>query len=285
VILGPERAPRALWLLLPAAALYGVALLAPLGVTLAYSVAKFDGGVTSFGLHADNYRAVLGGGAYLAIFLNTVRLAVIITAVCLVAGMVIALAIRRATRAARLLLIVMIASPLLTSVIVRNVAWLLVLGRSGMINDLLRRAGVITQPLPLMYNEFGVVLGVVHAYLTFMVLPIYGSLRAIDRSIEESAASLGASRMTVFRRVTLPLALPGVVAGCSIVFILSLGIFITPAILGGGFVVTMPMSITRLVRDDYNFPEAAALSVVLLAVILAVIATAGLVRRRWRQIV
>ena len=274
---------KALWLLSPAVVLYGVALLTPLGVTLAYSVAKFDGGVTSFGLYPNNFRAVLGGGAYLAIFLNTIRLAIIITAVCLVAGMVIALAIRRATRAARLLLIVMIASPLLTSVIVRNVSWLLILGRTGMINDLLRRAGVITQPLPLMYNEFGVVLGVVHAYLTFMVLPIYGSLRAIDRSVEESAASLGASRLTVFRRVTLPLALPGVAAGCSIVFILSLGIFITPAILGGGFVVTMPMSITRLVRDDYNFPEAAALSVVLLGVILVVIAAGGLLRRRWRQ--
>lgn len=283
MILGPENARKALWLLSPAVLLYGVALLAPLGVTLAFSVAKFDGGVTSFGLYADNYRAVLGDGAYLAIFLNTIRLAVIITVVCLVAGMAIALAIRRATRAARLLMIVVVASPLLTSVIVRNVSWLLILGRSGMINDLLRRAGVITQPLPLMYNEFGVVLGVVHAYLTFMVLPIYGSLRAIDRSLEESAASLGASRMTVFRRVTLPLALPGVAAGCSIVFILSLGIFITPAILGGGFVVTMPMSITRLVRDDYNFPEAAALSVVLLGIILVVIATGGLLRRRWRQ--
>ena len=284
MILGPERAPRALWLLLPSAALYSVALLAPLGITIAYSLAKFDGGVTSFGFYPDSYRAVFGAGAYLTIFLNTIRLAVIITAICLVLGMVIALAIRRATRAARLLLMVMIASPLLTSVIVRNVSWLLILGRSGMINDLLRRAGVIAQPLPLMYNEFGVVLGVVHAYLTFMVLPIYGSLRAIDRSLEECAASLGASRIRVFRRVTLPLALPGVAAGCSIVFILSLGIFITPAILGGGFVVTMPMSITRLVRDDYNFPEAAALSVVLLGVILLVIATGGMLRRRWRQV-
>ncbi|MBM3526423.1 MAG: ABC transporter permease [Alphaproteobacteria bacterium] len=180
-------------------------------------------------------------------------------------------------------MIALIVSPLLTSIIVRNVAWMLILGRTGIINDALLAIGVIKTPLPLMFNELGVVIGVVHVYLTFMVLPIYASLSEIDPSLEESAASLGATPFKVFREVTLPLSLGGVVAGCTLVFILSMGIYLTPVIMGGNFVLTIPMVITDLVRNQYDWSKSSALSILLLLSIGLAAAAMGLARRWWTR--
>jgi putative spermidine/putrescine transport system permease protein len=131
--------------------------------------------------------------------------------------------------------------------------------------------GIIDQPLPLLYNTFGVVVGVTHVYLSFVVLPLFASLLAIDPSLEENAASLGASPWRVFAHVTLPLSLPGLVAGVTLVFILSMGIYLTPVIMGGSFVTTLAMTITDLVRNQYDWARAAAFSVMLLAFIGAVL--------------
>ena len=148
---------------------------------------------------------------------------------------------RRVGPKARLWILLLVVSPLLTSIIVRNVAWVLILGRSGMINDVLISWGLISKPLPLMYNTFGVVLAVVHVYLSFMVLPLFAALSSINNSLEEAAASLGAKPLSIFLNVTLPLSLPGIMAGCTLVFILSMGVYLTPVIMGGNFVVTLPM--------------------------------------------
>ena len=183
-----------------------------------------------------------------------------------------------------------VISPLLTSIIVRNSAWMLVLGNQGIINqfadyiglnDVLRDMGLISRfaGLPLMNNVFGVVLGTVHVYLPFMVLPIYASLSAINTSIEESARNLGASSMQLFRNITWPLSLPGVIAGCTLVFILSMGLYVTPVIMGGNKVVTIPMIITGLVRDRYNWPTASAFSVMLLITILFTVYVSRLLQR------
>lgn len=180
------------------------------------------------------------------------------------------------------MLLVLIVSPLLTSVIVRNVAWLLILGRTGLLNRALLDLGLVTAPLRLMYNDLGVVVAVVHVYLSFMVLPIFASLNAIEPSIEESAMSFGAPAWRAFLQVTLPLSLPGIIAGSTIVFILAMGIYLTPVIMGGNFVVTVPMVITDLVHNQFNWANASALAVVLLFVIGAAASALNALGRRGR---
>jgi putative spermidine/putrescine transport system permease protein len=236
----------------------------PFVVLFVSSLATYRRGVTTLDWTLDNYRQFFTDGITLKVFLRTVRLSVFISLACLGLGYPVGLYMRGAEPRRRLGLLFLIVSPLLTSVIVRNVAWLLILGRTGVINTALQATGLIGQPLPLMYNDFGVIVGVTHVYLAFMVLPIFASLAAINPETEESAASLGAPPLRVFWHVTLPLSLPGVVAGLTLVFILSMGIYLTPIIMGGNFVVTLPMVITDLVRNQFNWATASAFAVMLL---------------------
>lgn len=280
MILGEEPRRAAWWLAAPTLLLYAATFLVPLGIMAVFSVSKFDGAVTTFGFHLDNYASALSDDLTRAVFWRTVKLALWITLACLVLGYPVALHMRRCRPAVRILLIALIVSPLLTSIIVRNVAWMLILGRTGIINQALLSTGLVPSPVPLMFNELGVVIGVVHVYLTFMVLPIYASLNDIDPSFEESAASLGASPLKVFWNVTFPLSLTGVIAGCTLVFILSMGIYLTPVIMGGNFVLTLPMVITDLVRNQYNWSRSSALAILLLAAIGLVVVFVALVQRR-----
>ena len=156
----------------------------------------------------------------------------------------------------------------------------LILGKFGIVNRALHWLGLTDAPVQLLYSDFAVVIAIVHVYLPFMTLPIYASMSAIEPPIEESAASLGASRLRVLLSVTLPLAMPGIIAGATIVFILAMGVYVTPVILGGGFVVTTPMIISDLVRNQYNWPQGSAVSVLLLVVIGLLVAALGLLRPR-----
>ncbi|MGE0803545.1 MAG: ABC transporter permease, partial [Lautropia sp.] len=137
--------------------------------------------------------------------------------------------------------------------------------------------------LPLMYNDAGVIVATLHVYLTFLVLPLYASLQAIDPRVEESAASLGASPLAVFWRITFPLSVPGLVAGASLVFILTMGLYLTPTIMGGSFVVTVSMLITELARNQYNWPAASALSIILLAT-MGLTLLAAFATRKWMKL-
>jgi putative spermidine/putrescine transport system permease protein len=273
---------------LPSAILYACVFALPLGVLLSDSVRPpaAPGEVVAPSL--AYYQAFWTDGVTFSIFLSTVWISVLVTAACVVLGYPLALFMRRAGPRLRIVVLALVVSPLLTSVIVRNVAWLLVLGNEGLINTTLRALGIIDQPLPLLYNTFGVVVGVTHVYLSFVVLPLFASLLAIDPSLEENAASLGASPWRIFAHVTLPLSLPGLVAGMTLVFILSMGIYLTPVIMGGSFVTTLAMTITDLVRNQYDWSRAAAFSVMLLAFIGAVLAlsyaaTRQLSRARGRE--
>ena len=255
------------WLLVPTSFLYIVTFFIPLITLLVMSFSRFEASVTTLGFYLDNYEKILTDGITLKIFIQTVELSLIITLFCLLLGYPVAMLMRRAGPKARLWILLLVVSPLLTSIIVRNVAWVLILGRSGMINDLLISWGLISKPLPLMYNTFGVVLAVVHVYLSFMVLPLFAALSSINNSLEEAAASLGAKPLSIFLNVTLPLSLPGIMAGCTLVFILSMGVYLTPVIMGGNFVVTLPMLIEDAVRNRYNWPEASAMALLLLIAI------------------
>ena len=257
---------RAWLLLLPSSAIYIAAFVIPLAVLAfaSFSPSEVAGRASSASLTFANYYSFFDDGVTLRIFLSTVRLAAIVTITCLLLGYPLALYMRRAGPTLRAILLLIVVSPLLTSVIVRNVAWLLVLGREGLINVALKNAGLINAPLPLIYNTFGVVVGVTHVYLSFLVLPVFGSLLAINPAVEESAASLGAPPFRVFLLVTLPLTLPGAVAGATLVFILTMGVYLTPVIMGGSFVTTLPMVITDLVRNQFEWSKASAFAIILL---------------------
>jgi len=268
------------WLLLaPTSVLYVITFLIPLATLFILSFAKFESSVTTVGLYLDNYQKILSDGITLKIFFQTVKLSLIITLTCLILGYPVAMFMRNAGPRARLWILFFVVSPLLTSIIVRNVAWVLILGRSGMINDALISWGWISKPLPLMYNTFGVVLAVVHVYLSFMVLPLFAALNSINKSLEEAASSLGAKPLNVFLSVTLPLSLPGIMAGCTLVFILSMGVYLTPVIMGGNFVVTLPMLIEDAVRNRYNWPEASAMALLLLLAIAIMIIISSRLQR------
>ena len=255
------------WLLVPTSFLYIITFFIPLITLLVMSFSRFESSVTTVGFYLDNYEKILTDGITLKIFFQTVELSLMITLFCLLLGYPVAMLMRRVGPKARLWILLLVVSPLLTSIIVRNVAWVLILGRSGMINDLLISWGLISKPLPLMYNTFGVVLAVVHVYLSFMVLPLFAALSSINNSLEEAAASLGAKPLSIFLNVTLPLSLPGIMAGCTLVFILSMGVYLTPVIMGGNFVVTLPMLIEDAVRNRYNWPQASAMALLLLIAI------------------
>lgn len=260
---GDENVSYRPWLLLlPGMVFYACVFALPLGVLVAESL---KGPAGTQGGHALSfYGAFWTDGVTFRIFLSTIRLALMVTAACLVLGYPVALFMRRAGPRMRIVTLALVVSPLLTSVIVRNVAWLLVLGNEGLINASLRALGLIDAPLPLLYNTFGVVVGVTHVYLSFVVLPLFASLLAIDPSLEENAASLGASPWRVLMHVTLPLSMPGLVAGATLVFILSMGVYLTPVIMGGSFVTTIAMTITDLVRNQFDWSRAAAFSMMLL---------------------
>jgi putative spermidine/putrescine transport system permease protein len=258
-------------------------LVIPLALVLVLSFQKFDGGVVTPEFSLESYIGLLADGGVAAILWRTVRISAFVTIGAILLGFPIALQMRRAPPFMKTVIMALVIAPLFTSVIVRNVAWLLVLGRNGLINGTLMKLGLISGPLPLMYNEFGVVIATLHVYLTFLVLPVYASLAAIDPRIEESASSLGASPRNVFWRVTLPMSMPGLIAGASLVFILTMGLYLTPTIMGGSFVTTISMMITELARNQYNWPQASALSVLLLLAIAVALVVVRFLRNLLRS--
>ena len=220
------------------------------------------------------YAKALGEGLYLGVFWNTFQIALLVTLVCLLLGYPLGFLIATTTPGWATLGFIFVLLPLWTSVLVRTYAWMVLLGRNGVFNRWLIDAGLISDPLPLLHNITGVLIGMVHVLLPYMVLPIYGAVRRLDPAIVAAAEGLGASDWRIFWRIYLPLTLNGIFAGSVLVFVLSLGFFITPALLGGGRVIMIAVLIEQEVRQTLNWPFAAALSAVLLAATLVVYALA-----------
>lgn len=266
-----RRREGALFLLaLPALLLLGVIFAWPVLRLLAMSVE--DGTMAHF------ERATLDG-LYVHVLLDSVKIAALVTVICLLLAYPVAFWLSRTGRWGVAIGMFALLLPFWTSVLVRTYAWLVLLGRNGVVNRWLRDAGLIDAPLPLLHNTAGVLIGMVHVLLPYMVFPIYASLLRIDRDLSLAAEGLGAPAWRSFLRVTLPLSLPGVSAGCALVFVLSLGFFITPALLGGGRVVMVSMLIEQQVREFLDWPFAAALSTVLLVATLAIYALIGRITR------
>jgi ABC-type spermidine/putrescine transport system permease subunit I len=252
---------RALLAASPAGILLTVLFFIPVILFLGSSVADGD---------LQWYAKALGDGLYRQVILQTLGIAAAVTAVCLVLAYPIAFLLATTAASWRSVLFAAILVPLWTSALVRTYAWMVILGRNGIINTTLMSLGVTSQPVALLYNVTGVIIGMVHVLLPFMILPIYNALSKIDPTLASAAENLGANPARVFKEIYWPLSLTGVVAGMSLIFTLAVGFFITPALLGGGRVVVIAMLIEQQIRQVLNWDFAGALSVVLLAAVFVI---------------
>ena len=215
------------------------------------------------------YERVLTNELYLRVIFETFKIAAIVTLLTLALGYPVAYVMATSGRAWQLVGIAFVLLPFWTSILVRTYAWMVMLGRNGVVNRTLIGWGVIDSPLPLLNNLAGVLIGMVHVLLPYMILPVFNAVKNVDPNLVLAAVGLGAPRWRAFLRITLPLTMNGVVAGVTLVFTLSLGFFITPALLGGGRVVMVANLIEEQVRELLNWAFAGALSAILLALTLA----------------
>jgi putative spermidine/putrescine transport system permease protein len=221
----------------------------------------------------ENYVRILTTSFHLRSFLTSIRLSAIVTVLTALVGYPVAYFLVRSDSRFKSLVFIAIISPLLISLVVRSLGWLMLLGRRGVINGFLLRVGIIDEPLQLIYTFGAVVVGMVHILLPFMVLSITSVLSQVPATLEEAAAILGASPWRRFVRVTLPLSLPGLLAGSFLVFTLTMGSYITPQMLGGGRVnvVTLDIIDRMLVVFDWPLGSALAVSLMILTLLAAVI--------------
>ncbi|MGL4526128.1 MAG: ABC transporter permease [Aestuariivirga sp.] len=215
-----------------------------------------------------NYYNIFDNPLYATVLLRTLRLATIVSVLCLILAFPIALLMSRSRGLKLAVISIFILLPFWSSILVRTAAWAVLLQRNGLINQGLEALGLIDAPLRLLFTQTAVILAMTHVLIPFMVLPIYGALRNIPHELGRAASVCGASPLRVFWEVTLPLALPGVVGGFILVFLTSLGYFITPALLGSPQERTISTLISQQIREFSNWPFAAALVGVLLVVVM-----------------
>ena len=262
-----ERGERNIMLLLlaPAVLVVTALLVAPL-LWLAWQ------SVYSNGLTFENYARIFNEDLYWHSFLLTFRLSFEVTVLTLLMGYPVAYAAAALPRRWSLLVLAMVVVPFWTSVLVRSYAWLVLLQRTGVVNSALRSLGLIDAPLALANNEVGTLIATVHILLPFMVLPLYAAMQKIPRDLLLAGSSLGGTPGYVFRRVFLPLSAPGAAAGAILVFVLCLGFYITPELLGGGRTLMVSMLISRNIELYNEWGAASAISVVLLICVFAILA-------------
>jgi putative spermidine/putrescine transport system permease protein len=255
-------------LALPLAALFVVCFVAPFVILVAMS------------LHADaqmqtwsvaQYVKFFGDTFNLSILGGTVWLAVKATLVCLLFGYPIAWVASRAPPRWQSLLVFVVVLPILTSVVVRTFAWIVILGREGILNDTLRLLRIVDRPVPLLFTETGVIAVLAQVQMPLMVLPLLATLTRIDPNLTDASAALGAGAWRTFWRVTLPLSAPGLVAGCILVFSACATAFVTQTLIGGARLIYMPLHIYQQAVGANNWPFAAAISVVFTLAVMIVI--------------
>jgi putative spermidine/putrescine transport system permease protein len=261
------------WMIAPAALLFVMFFILPFGVMATLSL--LSGNPVSnpnVTLTLRHYNRLFDSDLYFDALIATLRIGLVTTGIALVIGYPLAhWMARMRSRLGHALLLMAVIAPLLTGIVVRTFAWMTLLADRGVINTTLAWLGFADKPLPLMYNEFGVVVGLVHIYVPFMVLTLVGVIGRIDRTLEEAARGLGANRARTFLEVTLPLSFPGILAGSLLVFALAISAYVTPVVLGGNNVLTLPMLIYQQVSASFNLGFAGALGVVLLAVSLVLV--------------
>ena len=255
-------------LVLPALVFYALVYVAPLARIGRWSF--FDPGFT-----LKFWREVLGEPTYYRALRNTLEISVLVTAIALLLGYPLAYLMATTVPRARRVLTVLLLVPFWTSILVRTFAWLVILGSNGLVNRTLLALGLADQPQKLLFNMVGVQVGMVHVLLPFMVFPLYGVMSRIDPNVVRVARSLGAPPRRAFLHVFLPLSFPGLGAGCVLVFLLAIGFYVTPALLGGPGQITLATMIDMQVSTFLDFGAAATLGILLLIVVGGIFAVFG----------
>ncbi|MGO1118314.1 ABC transporter permease subunit [Rhodovibrionaceae bacterium A322] len=228
-----------------------------------------DGAILNIRISFENYLFLLEDEIYWMAYLNSLKLALISTFTCLLVGYPMAYGIARAPQTTRNILLLLVILPFWTSFLLRIYAWMGMLNKSGVINTVLIWFGIIDEPIGFMHTQFAVFLGITYTYLPFMILPLYANLEKLDGSLLEAAMDLGSRPAQVFRDVTLPLSVPGIIAGCLLVFIPATGEYVIPALLGS----PDELMIGRVLFDEFfsnrDWPVASSVAIVLLIGLVA----------------
>jgi putative spermidine/putrescine transport system permease protein len=220
----------------------------------------------------EHYRHFFGVGLYSHVLATTLRISLVTTLAAVILGYPFALIMARGNPLLNRALTMIVIAPLIVSVVVRTYGWQLILGngKTGILNWLLLSTGITTKPLALLYSETAVVIGSLHVFFPMMVLPLASALGKIDPHIGEAARTLGATSWRIFRRITFPLSLPGLSVGCGLVFSLTAGSFVTPAILGGSGAQMLGMLVDQQILVVYDWPFGATVATVLVVIVVAV---------------
>lgn len=280
------RAPRALLagLTLPAVGVIGLAFLVPiLGLARMSFNPSLPGGVIGEGWTLANYLTLASDPFYGTLTWASVRLALTATTTALLVGYPIALFLYRWQSPWRTVLAILAISPLLVSGVVRAYGWIVILGDAGWINSTLKGLGLISEPVPLINNYTGVVIGLTESLLPYMTLSLIAGFGRLDRGLEEAARTLGASPLRTFLRITLPLSLPALALGCVLCFVLAVSAFVTPKLLGGGRVFLLSTEIYDQAMVNLDWPSAASLSILMLLIFSTVLLLSGRLSRRVSQ--
>lgn len=279
-----RRASPAFGLAAPATLFVVLGLLGPLALMFRYSFNRFvPAELMASALTLENYAKFLHDSFYQHVLLTTLWMSALSTLICLIAGFPVAyFMVRLASARWRSLMFIFIILPLLMGNAVRTAAWMVILGDKGLLSSAMAATGL--SPVKLMYTPTAVVIGLVSVLLPFMIVTIQSVLEGIGRNLEDAAESLGAGHLTVLRRIVLPLALPGLLAGTMLCFILSMNAYATPVLLGGPQFHMMAPEVYQQVTKVMNWPFGSALAFILMGVTLLLTVTANsLVQRRYRK--
>ena len=263
-------------LALPLAGFFALFFVAPLLILILVSFYT-DTSLTQFGL--AQYARFLLDPFSLSVLVSTLWLGVKVTLLCLLLGFPLAWTFVRSPRLAQGVLMLIIVLPLLTSVVVRTFAWIVILGRQGIVNNLLLSLGLADTPLRLLYTDGGVVVALAQVQMPLMVLPLITALSRIDPNLRDASSALGAGAWRSFVKVILPLTLPGIMAGCLLTFAAAITAFITQSLVGGGQMLFMPMYLYQQSSTLSNWPFAAAISIIFLVAVLGAVTLFNLLGR------
>lgn len=273
-------------LLAPTVGFFAIAFVIPVGLMISYSFFRQSpSGAVESGLTLVNFGRLFTTDLYQKAIVTTLRVSVLTTVACAILAYPLAMLMARGSDALRRALTIIVIAPMLINVVVRSYVWRTILanGDAGILNWMLAFVGV--GPVRVLYTETAIVIGSVHFFLSTMVLPLAAALARIDPSVEEAARTLGATGAQVFRRVTLPLSVPGLAAGSTLVFSLTASSFVLPALLGGNFAKMLGPLIQEQILTVFDWPFGAALATTLIVTVLvANFASIGLVERRYRAL-